>query len=51
MHEDASTLPRLQLPSKPGGSNVSSMEVPDVSALLVIACVFATAGGYMDAYA
>jgi uncharacterized membrane protein YoaK (UPF0700 family) len=51
MQEDASTNPRLQLRSNPGDSNDSSQELQDVSALLVIACVFAMAGGYMDAYA
>ena len=51
MQEDASTLPRLQLPPKPGASNTSVKELPDVSGLLTIACVFGMAGGYMDAYA
>ena len=51
MQEDASTLPLLQPRSNPGDSNASAKELQDVSALLVIACVFALAGGYMDAYA
>src|ERR1700678_981927 len=51
MQEDASTLPRLQPPSNPGASSASVKELPDVSGLLTIACVFAMAGGYMDAYA
>jgi len=51
MQEDASTLPRLQPPSSPGASNTSVKELPDVSGLLTIACVFGMAGGYMDAYA
>jgi uncharacterized membrane protein YoaK (UPF0700 family) len=48
MHENISTLP--QLPSNRGGSNASAQELQDVSGLLVIACLFAMAGGYMDAY-
>src|ERR1700685_3869086 len=51
MQEDASTLPQLQARSNPGDPNASVMELRDVSGLLVIACVFAMAGGYMDAYA
>jgi uncharacterized membrane protein YoaK (UPF0700 family) len=51
MQEDVSTLPQLQLPSNPGDSNACVKELRDASGLLVIACVFAMAGGYMDAYA
>src|SRR5580658_7225867 len=51
MQEDASTLPQVQRPSNPGGSKASVKELQDISGLLVIACVFAMAGGYMDAYA
>src|SRR5271156_1145270 len=51
MHEDVSTHPQLQLPSNPGDSKASVKEFQDVSGLLVIACLFAVAGGYMDAYA
>src|ERR1700684_847983 len=50
MQEDASTLPQLQARSNPGDPNASVMELRDVSGLLVIACLFAMAGGYMDAY-
>jgi uncharacterized membrane protein YoaK (UPF0700 family) len=50
MQEDVSTLPRLQLPSKPENSIASAERLQDVSGLLVIACLFAMAGGYMDAY-
>jgi uncharacterized membrane protein YoaK (UPF0700 family) len=48
MRENVSTLPQLRLSSKPEDSNASAKE--DVSGLLVIACLFAMAGGYMDAY-
>ena len=51
MHEDVPALLQLQLSSNPGASNASVKELPDVSGLLMIACVFAMAGGYMDAYA
>jgi len=51
MQEDVSTLLQLQLPSNPGDSNACVKELRDASGLLVIACVFAMAGGYMDAYA
>jgi uncharacterized membrane protein YoaK (UPF0700 family) len=50
MQEDVSTLPQFQLPSKPENSIASAERLQDVSGLLVIACLFATAGGYMDAY-
>jgi uncharacterized membrane protein YoaK (UPF0700 family) len=50
MPEDVSTLPQLQLPSKPENSIASAERLQDVSGLLVIACLFAMAGGYMDAY-
>src|SRR5271156_5062884 len=50
MQEDASAPPQLQLPSKPGNSITSAERLQDVSGLLVIACLFAMAGGYMDAY-
>ena len=48
MHENISTL--AQLPSNRGDSNASAQELQDVRGLLVIACLFAMAGGYMDAY-
>jgi uncharacterized membrane protein YoaK (UPF0700 family) len=50
MHEDVSPLPQPQLSSNPGDSNASVKVFQDISGLLVIACVFAMAGGYMDAY-
>jgi uncharacterized membrane protein YoaK (UPF0700 family) len=50
MQEDVSTLPLLQLPSKPENSIASAERPQDVSGLFVIACLFAMAGGYMDAY-
>jgi uncharacterized membrane protein YoaK (UPF0700 family) len=48
MHDDNPLYPRT--PSSSEGSPSPDIKLSDVSGLLLIACSFALAGGYMDAY-